>query len=220
MAKLSRDATKKLFGAAKTAAKDASGFAQLPPGQYKAQLVKCEVYEAKSGKMFVRHFWNVLEGEQEGRQAQDYRPAESENGIKFTLIEWAKLGADVDSVDDYDSMEKVAKLIQAAKPICTLRIAQSKNNPEMQNMYIQAVLEAEAPEAGAGTPEAEAEAEAGEDQDDVLDVGDLIEFKHNGETVQKPILAMDEDAGTILVKVGKEKISLTIDQVIRKVAEE
>lgn len=219
MAKLSREATKSLFGKAKEGAKEASGFAQLPPGQYKAQLVKCETYEAKSGKMFVRHFWNILEGEQEGKQAQDYRPAESENGIKYTLIEWSKLGADVDSVDDYDSMEKVAKVIQAAKPICNIRIAQSKTNPEMQNMYINTVLEAEAPEAG-GEPEAEAEADADEGQDDVLEVGDTIEFEHEGTKLQKPILAIDEDAGTVLVKVGKAKVSLTMDQIIGKVSEE
>lgn len=227
--KLVKDDVADMFGKARQGAKESGDIKQLPPGKYNAKLSKCEYRTSQKGDRYIVHKWTVMEGSQEGELAQDWRKVESENGIKFTLMEWNKLGADVDSVGNYEQLEKMAEWVEAQGFICRVRIAQNKNNPDFQNFYIEEVLdqqgESEEGDAGAEPEGEESEAEGSDDSDEdgdddeSVEVGDVVEFKHEGKLVQKAVVGMDEDSGTILVKVGKEKVSIKIDAVIRKITE-
>lgn len=225
MAKLTREQTKSLFSGAKDSAAESGdgGFEQVAPGKYQAKLTNCEFYVSQADKLFIRHFWTILEGEQEGKVAQDYRRVESENGIKYTLIEWKKMGVDIDSVEDYDAMSDMAKIIKADGMICKIRIAQNKNNPDFQNMYIEELIDSEPvsddssdedSKEGKPSPEAKGGAEDSDEDEGEIGVGDVIEFMHNGEKLQKAIILIDEDEGTVTVKVLKKKVILGVDDIL------
>jgi len=228
MAKIDKNETKSMFKSAREGAKDGSGgIEMLPPGKYNAKLTTCEFYESQNGARYIRHFWTILEGSLEGKKAQDYRKVENENGIKYTLMEWNKLGADVESVEDYDSLAKTAEWVQAQGFICRIRIAQNKNNPDFQNFYIEEVLDQDGAPDGGSESEADADTDPeggepdgeGEESDEGVEVGDVVEFKHDGKVIQKAVISIDEDKGLIVVKVNKTKVELTVDDIIRKVTE-
>ena len=143
MAKLTKADVESRFKGAQESSKSSGDFEKLPPGRYKVKLTKCEFYTAKSGKLFIRHFWKVLEGEQEGESAQDYRGVENEQGISYTLQEWKKCGIDTSVVNNYESLESTAQFIEKQGFICTLRVVTNRNNPEYQNMYIDAMIDSE-----------------------------------------------------------------------------
>jgi len=217
MANMTKAQAKEMFKKAKeTKAEGGGSIEQLPPGVYHAQLKICEYYESQKGGKFIRHGWLIMEGGQEGKIAWDYRRAEDEKGIGYTMKEWDKLGVDTDVVEDYDTMTELAEKIQALQFECEIRIAQNRTKPEYQNFFINNCLGAGNADAEVPADDAKDEAPASE-EDETIDVGDIVKFSKDGKEVQAPIIAVDEDNGKITVKLGKEKIVLGVDQILGKV---
>jgi hypothetical protein len=116
--------------------KKSGGFEEFDDGRYQAKLIKAEIGESGNGRLQLVLSWKFLKGEYKGKTKFDYRGLESEDNLKYLLIDLDKLGFDTDEVESVSDFKGIAKEISKDKPEAKIAL---KTKGDFQNVNIVAV---------------------------------------------------------------------------------
>jgi hypothetical protein len=116
--------------------KKSGGFEEFDDGRYQAKLIKAEIGESGSGRLQLVLSWKFLKGEYKGKTKFDYRGLESEDNLKYLLLDLDKLGFDTDEVESVSDFKGIAKEISKDKPEAKIAL---KTKGDFQNVNIVAV---------------------------------------------------------------------------------
>lgn len=134
----SSSSTKKLFeqGKASVQERGSGAFEEFDDGKYRCQLVAASISQSKtSGRWQHAMGFKFLEGEYKGKLKYQYQGLENEVGFSVLIADLARMGIEVEAVEDLESVDK--KLMKE-KPIVDIRL---RTKGEFQNVSITKLVD-------------------------------------------------------------------------------
>jgi hypothetical protein len=125
-------AFKKHLDGAKEGA-SSSGFDEFDDGRYKAKLTKAELGKSQAGRRQVIMAWQFLSGEYKKKIKYAYSGVETENNLKFLLIDLQRLGYDTDAIESLDDLKGILKELTKDQPTAKIAL---KTKGDFQNVII------------------------------------------------------------------------------------
>jgi len=200
----------------------------LPVGQYRGSLKTKFFQKTPADAPMIIHNWTILDGEFKGKQVTDFKRIDNVTGIAFTQKMWEELGfEDTASIDSYEEMADMAMFIEKKNPVAVIQIKHANAVDKEGKPYMQfSVSELEGYLGDDSDEESpvpnkegeEPEDDDGEDDDEgSIEVGSVIKFNKNGKVLTKSVIAVNEDEGTVVVKVAKEMVEIPVDDIVEVV---
>lgn len=216
MKKMTKEDVQAMFASAKEKAASNGEFEKIENGTHSLFLKDCVLHEAKSGKLFVKNTWEVLDGEQEGKTFLEFKGCDNEVGLSILFQEWGKLGVDFSDFVDFDSLEAICSEVADTGFVVRMQVTPNRNNPDYQNWRIIDLLETGYGVAAAPTPPAKAkeapkekpvpvekveESEEDEDsQEATLEVGAKVSVKKGRKTFEAEVIELYPEDEVLVVK--------------------
>lgn len=156
--------------------------AEVEDGPYIAQLVAAEVKESAAGWHYVDWQFKILEGDSEGDSVSRRSGIETEENLVWLMRDFARFGLDPDDIDiaDNDDLEAVLAGIVKGKPKC--RIVAKTGDSNIQNVYINKVIDIEEGTNGDG---------------DEFEKGDRVDVDIDGTDYPGTIKKIKGDSATV-----------------------
>lgn len=156
---------------------------EIEDGPYIAQLFAAELKESAASWHYVDWQFKILEGESEGELVSRRSGIETEENLVWLMRDFARFGLDPDDIDieDNDDLEAILAGIVKGKPKC--RIVAKTGDSNIQNVYINKVIDMEAEESGDG--------------DDEFEKGDRVDVDIDGTDYPGVIKKIKDDTVTV-----------------------
>lgn len=210
MKKMTKEDVQAMFASAKEKAASNGEFEKIENGTHSLFLKDCVLHEAKSGKLFVKNTWEVLDGEQEGKTFLEFKGCDNEVGLSILFQEWGKLGVDFSDFVDFDSLEAICSDVADTGFVVRMQVTPNRNNPDYQNWRIIDLLETGYGVAATPTPTVKAkEAPKKEPEPTVveedskeatLEIGSKVSVKKGRKTFEAEVIELYPEDEVLVVK--------------------
>ncbi len=177
--------------------------AEVEDGAYIAKLVGAEVKESAASWNYVDWQFEILEGESEGASVSRRSGIETEENLVWLMRDFTRFGLDPDDIDleNNDDLTAILNQIVEAEPKC--RIVAKTNDANIQNVYINKVIEIEE------TPD-----DNGKDGDAGFEEGDRVSVDIDGTDYEGDITSVADDKAEVSFDDG-DKGTYDLDELTK-----